>query len=171
MEVSYKQLKAFIEVATSSTFAEAANSLHVTQPALSSAILRYEPANLASGLGSGGPQTKEFKVTLPAKDAIRWVTAATRQASILLPSASNAPSCSLRYLCWSTPQLVVGDSKESLSCRIPLIIVPANVLVPRGSPSTNSSKNSFGTLFSKPPKLGPRKKPNTSAPRPEPKQK
>jgi len=42
MEVSYKQLKAFIEVATSSTFAEAANNLHVTQPALSSAIKKLE---------------------------------------------------------------------------------------------------------------------------------
>lgn len=42
MEVSYKQLKAFIEVATSSTFAEAANNLHITQPALSSAIKKLE---------------------------------------------------------------------------------------------------------------------------------
>jgi len=42
MDVSYRQLKAFVEVAKSSTFAEAAVNLHLTQPALSSAIKKME---------------------------------------------------------------------------------------------------------------------------------
>ncbi|WP_394220294.1 LysR family transcriptional regulator [Alteromonas gracilis] len=42
MDVSYRQIKAFVEVAKSSTFAEAAVNLHVTQPALSSAIKKME---------------------------------------------------------------------------------------------------------------------------------
>ncbi|MBJ2128428.1 LysR family transcriptional regulator [Alteromonas sp. IB21] len=42
MDVSYRQIKAFVEVAKSSTFAEAAVSLHLTQPALSSAIKKME---------------------------------------------------------------------------------------------------------------------------------
>ena len=42
MDVSYRQIKAFVEVARSSTFAEAAVNLHLTQPALSSAIKKME---------------------------------------------------------------------------------------------------------------------------------
>ena len=42
MDVSYRQIKAFVEVAKSSTFAEAAVNLHLTQPALSSAIKKME---------------------------------------------------------------------------------------------------------------------------------
>lgn len=42
MDVSYRQVKAFVEVAKSSTFAEAAVNLHLTQPALSSAIKKME---------------------------------------------------------------------------------------------------------------------------------
>lgn len=42
MDISYRQLRAFIEVAKSSTFAEAAVNLHLTQPALSSSIKKME---------------------------------------------------------------------------------------------------------------------------------
>jgi LysR family carnitine catabolism transcriptional activator len=42
MDISYRQLRAFVEVATSSTFAEASAKLHLTQPALSSSIKKME---------------------------------------------------------------------------------------------------------------------------------
>ena len=42
MNVSYRQLKAFIHVAQSATFADAATKLHITQPALSSSIQKLE---------------------------------------------------------------------------------------------------------------------------------
>ncbi len=42
MDISYKQLRAFIEVANNATFADAALNLHVTQPALSSSIKKLE---------------------------------------------------------------------------------------------------------------------------------
>lgn len=42
MNISYRNLQAFIHVAQSSTFAEAAIKLHLTQPALSSAIKKME---------------------------------------------------------------------------------------------------------------------------------
>ncbi|APE05136.1 MAG: LysR family transcriptional regulator [Alteromonas sp.] len=42
MNISYRHLRAFIEVAHSTTFAEAAAKLHLTQPALSSSIKKME---------------------------------------------------------------------------------------------------------------------------------
>ncbi|WP_018981720.1 LysR family transcriptional regulator [Salinimonas chungwhensis] len=42
MSVSYRNMLAFLKVAESSTFAEAAEKLHLTQPALSSAIKKME---------------------------------------------------------------------------------------------------------------------------------
>lgn len=42
MSVSYRNMLAFIRVAESATFAEAAEKLHITQPALSSAIKKME---------------------------------------------------------------------------------------------------------------------------------
>ncbi|OJF68133.1 LysR family transcriptional regulator [Alteromonas sp. V450] len=42
MDISYKQVKAFVEVANSSTFAEAAICLHLSQPALSTSIKKLE---------------------------------------------------------------------------------------------------------------------------------
>lgn len=42
MDISFRQLRAFVEVATSSTFAEAAVNLHLTQPALSTSIKKME---------------------------------------------------------------------------------------------------------------------------------
>jgi len=42
MNVSYKQVMAFIQVAKSTTFAEAADKLHITQPALSITIKKLE---------------------------------------------------------------------------------------------------------------------------------
>ncbi|AXR06543.1 LysR family transcriptional regulator [Salinimonas sediminis] len=42
MAISYRNMLAFIRVAESSTFAEAAEKLHLTQPALSSAIKKME---------------------------------------------------------------------------------------------------------------------------------
>ncbi|MFC3095795.1 LysR family transcriptional regulator [Alteromonas sediminis] len=44
MSVSYKQIVAFIQVAKSATFAEAADHLHITQPALSVTIKKLEQA-------------------------------------------------------------------------------------------------------------------------------
>lgn len=42
MDISYRQLRAFLEVANNATFADAALKLHLTQPALSSAIKKLE---------------------------------------------------------------------------------------------------------------------------------
>lgn len=42
MSISYRNMLAFIRVAESATFAEAAEKLHLTQPALSSAIKKME---------------------------------------------------------------------------------------------------------------------------------
>ena len=42
MNISYRHLRAFIEVAHSTTFAEAAAKLYLTQPALSSSIKKME---------------------------------------------------------------------------------------------------------------------------------
>ncbi|MCW8092242.1 LysR family transcriptional regulator [Alteromonas sp. ASW11-130] len=42
MSISYRNMYAFIQVADSSTFAEAADKLHITQPALSIAIKKME---------------------------------------------------------------------------------------------------------------------------------
>ncbi|GGW88364.1 LysR family transcriptional regulator [Alteromonas halophila] len=42
MAISYRNMLAFLRVAESSTFAEAAEKLHITQPALSSAIKKME---------------------------------------------------------------------------------------------------------------------------------
>lgn len=42
MSISYRNMLAFIRVAESATFAEAAEKLHITQPALSSAIKKME---------------------------------------------------------------------------------------------------------------------------------
>ncbi|NMH58463.1 LysR family transcriptional regulator [Alteromonas ponticola] len=42
MSISYRNMIAFIRVAESTTFAEAADKLHITQPALSSAIKKME---------------------------------------------------------------------------------------------------------------------------------
>ena len=42
MNVSYRQLQAFVQVAQSSTFAEAAQKMCLSQPALSSAIKKME---------------------------------------------------------------------------------------------------------------------------------
>lgn len=42
MSISYRNMQAFIQVAQSATFAEAAEKLHLTQPALSSAIKKME---------------------------------------------------------------------------------------------------------------------------------
>ena len=42
MNVSYRQLQAFLQVAQSATFAEAAQKMFLSQPALSSAIKKME---------------------------------------------------------------------------------------------------------------------------------
>lgn len=42
MNISHKNLRAFVQVAKSTTFADAASRLHLTQPALSSAIKKME---------------------------------------------------------------------------------------------------------------------------------
>ncbi|MDP2534848.1 MAG: LysR family transcriptional regulator [Alteromonas stellipolaris] len=72
MNISYRNLQAFIHVAQSSTFAEAAIKLHLTQPALSSAIKKMEE-QLGGKLFSRSTRhvalTKEGEALLP--NAIR----------------------------------------------------------------------------------------------------
>ena len=68
MSVSYRNMLAFIRVAESSTFAEAAEKLHLTQPALSTAIKKMEE-QLGGALFSRSTRrvhlTPEGEVLLP----------------------------------------------------------------------------------------------------------
>ncbi|MCW8108494.1 LysR family transcriptional regulator [Alteromonas ponticola] len=68
MSISYRNMNAFIQVAESTTFAEAADKLHITQPALSIAIKKME-AQLGGALFSRSTRrvqlTPEGRTLLP----------------------------------------------------------------------------------------------------------